>query len=251
MEIAIIGSGKMAQAVVEGIYKEVKVKIVARDEEKLKMLKERFKGVEIETLKDGFNIEGLNVMLCVKPFALKEVSEKLKGKANALLSVLAGVEIEKLKSCLKADYYIRIMPNLAASYQKSMTTLTGDEGFKKEALFICEKFGRALWLNSEKEIDIATAIAGSGPAFLALAAEALADGGVNMGLKREDSYALVRGLFEGFYALLEKKHPAVIKDEVMSPGGTTAAGYEALEEKGVRDGFIKAVKRAYERAAKR
>jgi len=250
MELTIIGSGKMAQAIIEGIYKDIKVKVVARDEKKLDYFSKKFEGIETEVLRYGFDIEGLNIMLCVKPFVLEEVSKKLKGTANALLSILAGTSLDELKNCVKAKHYVRIMPNLSAAYQKSMTTLTGDESFKKEALFICERFGKALWLNSEKEIDIATAIAGSGPAFLALAAEALADGGVNMGLKRDDSYTLVKGLFEGFYPLLERKHPAIIKDEVMSPGGTTAAGYEALEEKGVRDGFIKAVKRAYERAEK-
>jgi len=143
---------------------------------------------------------------------------------------------------------VRTMPNLAASYQKSMTTVFGDEAFKDEAIEICESFGKALWLNSEKEIDIATAVAGSGPAFLALAAEALSDGAVKEGLKREDAQELVKGLFEGFSSLLNEKHPAIIKDEVMSPGGTTAAGYAALEEGKVRDGFIKAIVKAYEKA---
>ena len=248
MKLTIVGSGKMAEAIIEGVYKDIDVKVVARDESRLRFFAKKFEGIEVESLKYGFNINGLNIMLCVKPFALEEVSKKFKGTANALLSILAGVSLDVLKEHIKAKHYVRVMPNLSASYQKSMTTLTGDESFKKEAIFICEKFGKALWLNSEKEIDIATAIAGSGPAFLALAAEALADGGVNMGLKRDDAMSLVRGLFEGFSPLLDELHPAIIKDGVMSPGGTTAAGYEALEEEGVRNGFIKAVRKAYERA---
>ncbi len=248
MKLTIVGSGKMAEAIIEGVYKDIDVKVVARDESKLRFFAKKFEGIEVESLKYGFDINGLNIMLCVKPFALEEVSKKFKGTANALLSILAGVSLDVLKEHIKAKHYVRVMPNLSAAYQKSMTTLTGDESFKKEAIFICEKFGKALWLNSEKEIDIATAIAGSGPAFLALAAEALADGGVNMGLKRDDAMSLVRGLFEGFSPLLEELHPSIIKDGVMSPGGTTAAGYEALEEEGVRNGFIKAVRKAYERA---
>ena len=140
------------------------------------------------------------------------------------------------------------MPNLAAQYGKSMTTLCGDEDFKEEALEICRSFGEALWLSTEKEIDIATAIAGSGPAYLALVAEALADGGVREGLKREDAQILVQGLFEGMGALLSTRTPSQLKDAVMSPGGTTAAGYAALERNGVRNGCIEAVGAAYAKA---
>jgi len=131
-----------------------------------------------------------------------------------------------------------------------MTTVTGDENYKDMAMQICQALGEVLWVNSEKELDIATAVAGSGPAFLALVAEALSDGAVKEGLKREDANFLVRGLFEGFVPLLKDNHPALLKDAVMSPGGTTAAGYSALEEGKVRDSFIKAITKAYERTLK-
>ncbi len=248
MHLMIIGTGKMAEAIVKGIYKDIKVTVVGRNEEKLKYFEKEFASVKTEKLTEDLDIKEKKVMLCIKPFALKSVCEKLKGEAEVLLSILAGTTIENLKKNIKAKSYIRAMPNLSAAFQKSMTTLTGDEKFKKEALFICEKFGKALWLNSEKEIDIATAIAGSAPAFLALVAESLTDGGVKEGLKRDDAKILVEGLFEGFAPLIKAKHPAIIKDEVMSPGGTTAAGYAALEEEGVRAGFIKAVGKAYKKA---
>jgi pyrroline-5-carboxylate reductase len=80
---------------------------------------------------------------------------------------------------------------------------------------------------------------------LALAAEAMMDGGVKQGLGRNDSIMLVRALFDGFAPLLAQNHPALIKDTVMSPGGTTAAGYAALEEGEVRSSFIKAVEAAF------
>jgi len=137
---------------------------------------------------------------------------------------------------------------MAASEQKSMTTLTGNETLKDNALEIFQAIGQAHWLGSEKEIDIATALAGSGPAYLALIAEALADGAVNQGLKRADAMVIMQGLFDGFGALIQKQHPALLKDAVMSPGGTTAAGYSALEEAGVRDACIRAISKANERA---
>jgi len=247
MKLTFLGAGNMAEAIIAGTCEKYEVEVVARDEKRLDALAKKY---NITTLKldDKLDIEGENIILCVKPYALEEVSKKLKGSAKSLLSVLAGSRLENLKGAIKAENYVRIMPNLAAKHGKSMSTLCGDETFKKEAIDICESFGQALWLGSEKEIDIATGVAGSGPAFLALVAEALSDGAVKEGLKREDANVLVRGLFEGFSPLLNENHPALLKDGVMSPGGTTAAGYAALEEGKVRDGFIKAVTKAYERA---
>jgi pyrroline-5-carboxylate reductase len=233
----------MADAIISGAVNEYGVKVVARDEKLLSA-----KNVETILLDDGFDISGKIILLAIKPYALELVSPKLKGRAKAVISVLAGSSIDSIKKEIDSEFYVRAMPNLAATYQKSMTTLCGDEEFKNEAIKIAQSFGTALWLSSEKELDIATAVAGSGPAFLALIAESLADGGVKEGLKRDDAYTLVRGLFEGFSPLLNDKHPAIIKDEVMSPGGTTAAGYSALEEGGTRDSMIKAITKAYERA---
>ena len=248
MKLTIIGTGKMAKAIIEGVYKEIEVEVVGRNEKILKFFKDKY-GVLIKPL-DDYDISDKKILLGIKPFALKEISKKLKGEAEVLISILAGVKIDTLKDFIKAKHYVRAMPNLAAAHQKSMTTLTGDIAYKKESLFICKKFGKALWLNSEKELDIATAIAGSGPAFLSIVAEALSDGGVSCGLKREDSEILTKGLFEGFFELLKNKSSFDIKKEVMSPGGTTAAGIEALEKERVRYAFIKAVKKAYKRAKK-
>jgi pyrroline-5-carboxylate reductase len=249
MKLTIIGTGKMAEAIIKGVHEEFEVEVISRNLEKLEKLQKLY-NISTSTLGDTFVIEGKNIVFCVKPHALKDVSKKFKGRAMSLLSVLAGTTLLSLKESIDANHYVRIMPNLAAAYGKSMSTLCGDAEFKDEAIKICQSFGKALWLGGEKEIDIATAVAGSGPAFLALVAEALSDGGVKEGLKREDADVLVRGLFEGFSSLLNENHPALLKDAVMSPGGTTAAGYTALEESGVRYGFINAVMRAYERAKK-
>jgi len=248
MKLTIIGTGKMAEAIITGAVVYHDIEVVGRDTKKLQSLQAKIPKIKTTFLAGSFDMSGKNILFCVKPYALEPVSKKLVGKANALLSVLAGTTLESLKEHIEAISYVRSMPNLAASYQKSMTTVFGDEAFKQEAIEICESFGKALWLSSEKEIDIATAVAGSGPAFLALVAEALGDGAVKEGLKREDATTLVRGLFEGFSSLLDEKHPAILKDEVMSPGGTTAAGYAALEEGKVRDGMIKAIGKAYEKA---
>jgi pyrroline-5-carboxylate reductase len=140
------------------------------------------------------------------------------------------------------------MPNLAAKYGASMTTLTGDEEHKEEALVLMRGAGEVLWLKSEKELDIATALAGSGPAYLAIVAEALADGAVKLGLTRDDARKLTEGLFEGTAKLLVHEHPAILKEEVTSPGGTTAAGCGMLEMHGIRAAFMDAVEAAFKRA---
>ena len=140
------------------------------------------------------------------------------------------------------------MPNLSALFQKSMTSISGDIHSKNLALNIFSTIGSTIWLESENEINIATAIAGSGPAYLSLVAEAIADGGVKAGLKRKDSEKLVLGLFTGFAPLLEGHKASEIKDSVMSPKGTTAYGYATLEENSVRNSFMQAIESAYQRA---
>ncbi|OQX73089.1 MAG: pyrroline-5-carboxylate reductase [Campylobacteraceae bacterium 4484_4] len=246
--LIIVGNGKMAEAIVRGLCQKMDLTVVARDVTALEKMHALCGGrLSTKKLDEGVSIEGENVLLAVKPYALEAVAEHLKGRANALFSILAGTAIEQLVLHIRAAHYVRMMPNLAAAYGASMTTLCGDEKMKKEAMEIAEGIGRALWLESEKEIDIATAIAGSGPAFLAMVAEALADGGVKEGLGRHQAMELVQGLFEGMGPLLEHYHPALLKDAVMSPGGTTAAGYAKMESKGVREGCIEAVGAAYRR----
>lgn len=248
--ITFIGNGNMALSIAKGLKNSYNIEVVGRNPEKLDTFENEI-GVSVtkHTL-DGFDISGKTLILCVKPANIVSVGQQLTGKATALYSVLAGTTLQTLSENIQADAIVRTMPNLAATVGKSMTTLTGDERNSEEAIELFSAIGPTLWLGSEKELDIATALAGSGPAYLALIAEALADGAVKQGLKRDDAMALMRGLFAGFGELIQDVHPALLKDGVMSPGGTTAAGYAALEEAGVRNGCIDAIGKAYERATK-
>jgi pyrroline-5-carboxylate reductase len=245
--ITFIGNGAMATAMASSLKAHYTIEVVGRNLENLDTF-EAAVGTEVSKhLLDGFDITGKTVLLCVKPANIAEVGEKLQGKAEALYSVLAGTTLETLKTHIAAHGTVRAMPNLAASVGKSMTTLTGDRHLEAEAVTLFGAIGSTLWVGSEKELDIATALAGSGPAYLALVAEALADGAVKQGLRRDDAMTLMRGLFRGFGELIQHEHPALLKDGVMSPGGTTAAGYAALEKGGVRDAFIEAVEAAFKR----
>jgi pyrroline-5-carboxylate reductase len=243
MKLTIIGSGAMATALADGQAGEYELEFIARDSRKLDALSERY-SADTLPLKQ-VDISKKKILLCVKPYALNAVADQLLGEADTLYSILAGTPIHTLETQISARHTVRAMPNVAASFGASATALTGDESVKEEAMEIFNAIGESLWLGSEKELDIATAIAGSGPAYLALVAEAMMDGGVRQGLKRQDSTALVRALFAGFAPLIAQEHPALVKDAVMSPGGTTAAGYAALEEGSVRDSFIKAIEAAF------
>lgn len=248
MKLTLIGNGVMAQSLAKGLIKNHEVEIIGRDENKLKAIQEKIPGITTKILNDQEDITDKNILFCVKPYALHSVSARLVGKANTLFSILAGTTLDTLKKQIEAKHYVRTMPNVAASVQFSTTTITGDKEAKNTAIEVFSSIGKAIWVNTENQLDIATAIAGSGPAYLALVAEALADGGVKAGLERHTCYELVQGLMEGTAKLLKANHPAIIKDSVMSPAGTTAAGVAQLEEGKVRDSMIKAVNKAYEKA---
>lgn len=247
-ELIIIGNGKMAEALCRGLGNNFKLTVLGRDEKKLKQFKKNLEFVETALIDDAENIDGKIVILCVKPYALESVSTMLEGSPKILISILAGITIEKIKKLIPAKSYIRAMPNLAARYHKSMTTLTGSPNGKEFATKLFNSIGQTLWVNTQKELDIATAVAGSGPAYLALVADAMIDGGVKAGLARVDSIKLVRGLFDGFDETLNEYEPNEIKNSVMSPGGTTAAAIASLEDRAVRSAFINCIESAYKRA---
>jgi len=246
--ITFIGNGNMALSIAQGLKADYAIEVVGRDLKKLDAFEESLGVKTSKSLMHDFNIDNKTLLFCVKPANVEQVGKLFTGEASLLLSVLAGTPIAKLNTHIKAKSTIRTMPNLAASVGASMTTMTGDEGAKTQAETLMGSIGKTLWLDSEKELDIATALAGSGPAYLALIAEALADGAVKQGLKREHAMATMQGLFSGFGQLIQEIHPALLKDNVMSPGGTTAAGYAALEEGNVRAACIHAIDTAYKKA---
>jgi len=244
VKVSIIGYGEMAKAIAKGLKGEIEFEVVGRDEEKLKKFAKEF-GCKYHRL-DGYDISGKIVILAVKPYALQEVSMRMKGEAEVLISILAGKPLVELEKYIKSKYYLRAMPNVAAKYKASTTALTGDIEAKEIGEKILSKIGEVIWVNNDDEIDMATAIIGSGPAFLAILAEAISDGGVYVGLKRDVSKKLTQGLFKSFAAMSEDF--SQIKNQVMSPKGTTAEGIRVLEEEGVRGKMMKGVIKTYEKS---
>jgi len=240
MKILLIGAGNMGGAMLAGLG-DYDVTVVEAYAPRASELNDIYPDIQITDAVPP--LDGYVVLLAIKPQSLDALVTT--GQAEALISILAGTPLSRLKEHIDAKSYIRAMPNIAALKGKSVTSVVGDGSFKDQALEILSSIGKAIWLESEKQLDIATGIGGSAPAWIAMVAEALADGAVHMGLPRAVSYEYVAALMDGMGALLADTHPALLKDMVMSPGGTTAAGYAALEEGGVRDAFIQAMSACY------
>lgn len=243
MKLLLIGAGNMGGAMLQGLHVR-DITVVERKIASAKMLQERYPSIKV--VQETPCLDGYVVIVAIKPQSFGTL--KTTGIAEGVISIMAGISLEKLKLGIAAKQYIRSMPNMAATVCKSATSVCGDASFKETAIDILSVIGRCFWVESEKEFDIASALAGCSPAWMALVAEALSDGAVKLGLKRELSYEYIATLFEGMGEVLKNEHPAILKDKVMSPGGTTAAGYAKLEEGQVRDSFIKAMEASYERA---
>ena len=194
------------------------------------------------------------VLLAIKPQILLTVTCALtidiKINNPLILSILAGVTLDKLAQQFPQLPVIRVMPNTPALVGEAMSAITPNDLVSETqldtTLHLLSAIGSVIQV-SEYMMDAVTGLSGSGPAFVALMIEALADGGVASGLPRAIALELAIQTVLGTAQLVKQEnlHPAVLKDRVTSPGGTTIAG---LEEKGFRSAVISAVKAAYQRS---
>lgn len=236
--LILVGYGKMAKALAEGLKDGYEILVTGRDFSKIQDFCSTL-GLTPVFLKDStLEITNAEVLLCVKPYALR--SFNFRGKAKCIYSILNAVSLDQLRSEMESEFYIRAMPNVCASIKHSMTSLCGDLEYQQEAFSIFNTIGKSLWLE-EKHFSLATALGGCAPAFLALVAESLIDSGVTYGLSREDSTQIIQMLFSGFSTLLEQNHPTLLRESVMSPGGSTAQGVATLEKYALRYAFLEAV----------
>ena len=220
----------MAYALALGLRDKYDILVSGRDDKKIESF---CKNLSLTPLKasNSFDVQDLEILLCIKPYALFDL--QFTKKAKCVYSILNGISLESLKEKIDSQSYIRAMPNVSASLKKSITSLCGDENAKDNAFAIFESIGKCVWIE-EKMMPIATALGGCAPAFLALIAESLIDSGVINGLNREQATQITQGLFEGFSELLKTQSANVIKESVMSPGGSTAKGVESLESDALR-----------------
>lgn len=195
------------------------------------------------------------LLLAIKPQILDRVMASLAGSANRplIISILAGVPIHRIHHGFPDHAIIRAMPNTPATVGAAMTAIAanklvdGEQLAKAKAIFYA--VGNVVEV-PENLMDAVTGVSGSGPAYVALMIEALADGGVLAGLPRAVAQKLALQTVLGTAQLLREseEHPAQLKDKVTSPGGTTIAGVAVLEKMGFRSAIIEAVRAAYRRS---
>jgi len=260
-KIGFVGAGNMAGALIKGLLHSGTVgpaQIQASDvrEERLAELASKH---GITTTKDNAQLAAWSdvVVLAVKPQVIDKVMVPIARtiRPHALfVSIAAGVPIESLESRLPAETrVVRTMPNTAAIALAGATAIAPGSHASEEDLGLArqlfEATGRVVVLE-ESLLDAVTGLSGSGPAYVMLMIEALADGGVKVGLHRETALLLAAQTVYGSAKLLLEtgEHPGRIKDTVTSPGGTAIAGLHTLEAGGLRRTLIDAVESATRRS---
>ncbi len=194
------------------------------------------------------------VLLAVKPQQLDAVARAVPpGQTGLVISVLAGVTLERLERQLPGWRCVRAVPNTPALVGSGLTGLAFAEAVTAaERQWVLELFGRVgeVFQLPESQLDAFLGLTSSGPAFLALVAEAMADGAVAAGLPRQLAHRLAHRTLAGTATLLDQQqlHPGQLKDMVSSPAGTTIAGLRELERSGLRSALLEAVLRAAERS---
>ncbi len=261
-KLGIIGSGNMGRAILAGIrkgklLKERDILCFDKDPAALEKALGEFSVGRCKTAAELVK-KSEAVLLAVKPQNLKELSEEIGGKLNdgqTVISILAGKKVGDLTAALGSGIrVIRAMPNTPCLVGKGVTGLfasagAGDEA-KAFALKIFSSLGEAAFFDSEEMIDVVTGFTGSGPAFIFIFIEALADGGVRCGMPRDLALQFAAAMVEGSAALVRETgiHPEQLKEMVMSPGGTTAEGVSVLERGGFRGLAIEAIRASYLKA---
>jgi len=258
--ITFIGPGVMAEAMIAGLLKKKQaapadITISGPREARGVELHKKY---EIQTGMDNASaVHNADVVvLSVKPQRLTEVMKGLKGiRPDALvLSIIAGASIKKLNTGLKHKAIVRSMPNTPGQIGEGITVWTASKETTEEqremARSILGALGEEVFVEDENYLDMATALSGTGPAYVFLFTEALIDAGVHMGFPRRIAEQLVLQTIKGSASFYEQaqKHPAALRNQVTSPGGTSAEALYYLEKAGFRTAISRAVWAAYQRS---
>ena len=261
-KISIIGTGNMGEALVSGLISSGSSSpenIICSDvrENKLETVNKEY-GILTTTN----NIEAIKaseiVIYSVKPQIMASVlRETASGLdiSKLIISIAAGVPLAAIESCLGKDLrLIRVMPNICTFVKEGATAIAAGKNALKDdidlAMAIFDSVGKSIFIEENILMDAITGLSGSGPAYIFIIVDALADAGVKMGLSRRDSQFLAIQTVLGAAKLLmeTKEHPGSLKDKVTSPGGTAIAGIHTLEKGGLRTTLINAVEAATKRS---
>lgn len=267
MKIAVIGVGNMAQALINGFIRKGahlpgEIFIYDIDKEKASEIAGKSECIFCQTPKEA--VENCEiVLLAVKPNVISDCIKSIKDSVDSdklVISIAAGISISNLREMLDDENVglVRVMPNTPSMISEGVSAMSFDKVSGEKAKYAMELFsscGTVLRIEEEK-MDAVTGLSGGGPAYVMMFIEALTDAGVKAGLTRREASVLACGTVKGSASMVIETdmHPAGLKDNVCSPGGTTIAGVHALEKGGFRaaviDGVTAAVKRSKEISGK-
>ncbi len=263
-KIGFIGSGNMGEALISGLVLSKAAKpenIICSDIAKdiLDQIQTKYK---VSTTIDNIEVAKQSdiVIYSTKPqilgSVLKETAPALD-QSKLVISMAAGVPLAAIAAGLQKELrLIRVMPNICAFVKESATAIAAGEFVLKDdvalARAIFDSVGKTVFIQENTLMDAFTGLSGSGPAYIFTIVDAMADGGVKMGLSRKDALFLSTQTVLGAAKLLmeSKEHPGQLKDRVASPGGTAIAGIHTLEQGGLRTTMINAIESATKRSQK-
>ena len=264
-KIAFIGSGAMAEAMISGLLRQklARPENLRTSDTRIERVEELQKEYGVVPFTDN-NLAAEQadvVVLSVKPQRLTEVLDNLKEAVPStavVLSIVAGATIDKISQGLKHNAVVRSMPNTPAQIGEGITVWIASPSVSKSqkeiARTILGALGEEVNVDDENYLDMATALSGTGPAYVFIFMEAMIDAGVHMGFSRRISEQLVIQTLKGsvdYYQAVNQKssvHVAALKNQVTSPGGTTAEALYYLEKAGFRTAISRAIWAAYQRS---
>jgi len=259
-KIAFIGPGVMAEAMITGLLRKKlaspeNITASGPREERVADLSKKYK-IKSSTDNASAASHADVIVLSVKPQRLSDVMKAIKGiRPEALvLSIIAGANIKKISTGLKHKSVVRSMPNTPGQIGEGITVWTASKEVTAEqqemARAILGALGEEVFVEDESYLDMATALSGSGPAYVFLFTEALIDAGVHLGFPRRIAEQLVLQTIKGSASFYEQaeRHPATLRNQVTSPGGTSAEALYYLEKAGFRTAISRAIWAAYQRS---
>ncbi len=259
-KIAIIGCGAMGEAMVKGLLRQCMIpptQIIASHPriDRRTMLKDRYEITTTASNREAANGASI-VILTIKPQFLNEVLGDLENAldpSQLVMTIIAGITLGKLAQALKTPKVVRAMPNTPGQIGSGITVWTStdqvSEAESEKVRKILSAMGEVEFVTHENELDMATALSGTGPAYVFLFMEALVDAGVHMGFSRRVASRLVFETVRGAvdFASEAPEHVAKLRNQVTSPGGTTAAALYELEKGRLRTVLTDGVWAAYRR----
>lgn len=255
MKIAIIGCGVMGTAIAIRLAKNHTLFFKDREKEKADELAKITGGLAFDTSIETIK-QARFIFLAIKPGQLKESVEEIQGHLSAdqvIISLLAGTPLEVLNAFFPDTVIVRMMPNLAIRHGKGVIGLVDSSEISRELKTLLnqmiEPLGMVYWLN-EEQINGLTALTGSGPAFVMMLIESMIDSGIALGFQSKDARKLIIQMINGCTALLQEgnQHPAEIRWQIASPGGTTIEGIRTFEKEKIRSGLIETFLSAHAKA---